>query len=155
MSYLNVISLAEAKTYLRIDDTQNETDAEITAIIKASCSYVERVTNYIFYAREKTYYVNDCQFRLHDYPINSITEPTSYEVEVRGLSSIYSFTTDITSMTANVGYADPLDVPSELKQVALELIKLMFYEQENNQSFEQAIPYWCKSILEGYRRFII
>ena len=155
MSYLNVIPLATAKTYLRIDDTQNETDAEITAMINTACQYVERETNVLLFARDKQYYVNDSCFRLFDFPINSVSDPASFEVETRQLSSLYTFGSKIESMTANVGYTDPNDVPDDLKQIALELIKIMFYEQESQQSFMQMIPQWVKSILESNRRFII
>ena len=58
-------------------------------------------------------------------------------------------------MTANVGYSDPNDVPDDLKQIALELIKIMFYEQESQQSFTQMIPQWLKEMLESRRRFIV
>ena len=75
MSYLSVIPLANAKTYLRIDDTQNETDAEITGMINTACQYVEHVTNYLFFAREKVYYINSDCFKLFDFPINSVSEP--------------------------------------------------------------------------------
>lgn len=155
MSYLNVVSLSDAKVYLRIDDTLNETDAEITVMINASCRYVENITNHILYARNKVYYVNSTCFRLHDYPVNEIIEPTPIEIIERGLSTIYNFNSTIKTLTANVGYSDPLDVPSDLRQVILELVKLMYYSQESKESFENAMPYWCKAILESNRRFII
>jgi len=77
MAYLDIITLADAKTYLRIDDTLTEDDAQITRMIKASLSQIERITNYIFFARSKSYVVENCSVNVYDFPINSLTTPTT------------------------------------------------------------------------------
>ncbi len=59
MAYLDIITLADAKIYLRIDDTLTEDDAQITRMIKASLSQIERITNYIFFARSKSLSTRD------------------------------------------------------------------------------------------------
>ena len=48
MSYLNVISLDQAKQYLRIDDELSADDAQIEQMIKGALSTLERRTNILF-----------------------------------------------------------------------------------------------------------
>ena len=55
MAYIDIIPLADAKVYLRIDDTLTEDDAQITRMINGALSYVERYTSHILYARDKEY----------------------------------------------------------------------------------------------------
>ena len=71
MAYLDIITLSDAKTYLRIDDTLSDDDAQISRMIKASLSQIERVTNYILFARSKSYVIEDSKVNVYDYPINS------------------------------------------------------------------------------------
>ena len=71
MAYINVITLADAKNYLRIDDTLTEDDAQITRMIKAALSYVENYTGHLVYARDKDYRLIDGKVTVYDYPINS------------------------------------------------------------------------------------
>ena len=59
MAYTDIITLADAKTYLRIDDTLSDDDAQITRMIKAALSQVEKSTNYIFFPRTKSYVVDN------------------------------------------------------------------------------------------------
>ena len=70
MAYLDIITLADAKTYLRIDDTLTEDDAQITRMIKASLSQIERITNYIFFARSKSYVVENCSVNVLEFEQN-------------------------------------------------------------------------------------
>ena len=49
MSYLNIISLEEAKNYLRVDIDLTEDDNQITAMIKSSLGFVEKHTNHILF----------------------------------------------------------------------------------------------------------
>ena len=89
MAYTDIITLADAKTYLRIDDTLTEDDAQITRMIKASLSQVERITNHILFARAKSYIVEDYSVNVYDYPINSLTTPIIRLKQVKALSLIY------------------------------------------------------------------
>ena len=71
MAYLDIIPLSDAKVYLRIDDDLTEDDNQITRMINASLSYIERYTNVILYDRDKEYrLINGC-VRVYDYPVNS------------------------------------------------------------------------------------
>jgi len=158
MAYLDVLPLATVKTYLRIDDTQTETDAEITSMIKSALAYIEKQTNIMVYARDKDFtVVNNC-VRVYDDPINSVVAPaasTDYSIEKRRLYSIYTLDdADVDTLTLNVGYATETDVPTELIDVAKVMVKVMFFEQETNQSFKEMLPAWANSFISTNRRFI-
>jgi len=158
MAYIDVLPLATMKTYLRIDDTQTETDAEITSMIKSALAYIEKQTSIMVYARDKDFtVVNNC-VRVYDTPINSVVAPASvndYDIEVRRLYNIYTLDdADVDTLTLNVGYTLETDVPTELIDVAKVMVKCMFYEQETNQTFKEMLPSWANSFIDTNRRFI-
>jgi hypothetical protein len=152
MAYLDIISLIEAKNYLRVDSDLTDDDAQITRMIKAALMYVEKQTNHILVAQDREYrFIND-EYRVYDYPINS--EVTDDLVStIKTLYTSYSCSED--TFTLNVGYADPLDIPEELKEVAFELIELMYYEKETNKSHLTSLSSLSKELLNSYKRFII
>ncbi len=149
MSYLSVISLERAKNYLRIDTTLTDDDAEITAMINSACSYIEKRTNLIFYPRNKVY-KGACQVKVYDYPINSIVtdpEPFTYE---QPMFTIYP---DVKKVELNVGFVDPNDIPFELVQACLQMIKVWYFESEK-QVNTTLIPESVKEAIDLNRRFI-
>ena len=149
MAYIDVITLERAKNYLRIDPDLTDDDAEITSMITASLRYIEKRTNHLVYARDIVY-TQGCQVKVYDYPINSVvTDPAPYQVD---------FTTwvvfiDTKTVELNVGYTDPADVPDELIQAALQMIKVWYYESEK-QVNSTLIPESVKEAIDVYRRFI-
>jgi len=149
MAYIDVITLARAKNYLRIDSGLTDDDAEITSMINASLRYIEKRTNHIMFAREATY-TGKCQVKVYDYPINSITtEPEPFVVYF----STYAVYPDVKTVNLNVGYALASDVPDELKQAALQMIKVWYYESEK-QVNSTLIPESVKECIDIYRRFL-
>lgn len=148
MSYLTVLPLDRTKHYLRLDLGFNDDDTEITSMIKAALSYIEKRTNHIMYARQKIYN-GSCQVKVYDYPINSITtDPTPFYL-TRELYTIYP---DVKTVELNVGYGANL-VPDELIQAALQMIKVWYYESEK-QVNSTLIPESVKEVVEIYRRFL-
>ena len=152
MAYLDVITLAEAKTYLRIDDTLTEDDNRITSMIKASLSMLERKTNVLVYARDKEYTINETCLRVYDYPINTVVT-TDLERDIKPLYSIFTKSSDIDTITLNVGYLLPEDVPSDLIECALVYIDYLYYSRENNGS--NKIPDYIESMIHQLKRFIL
>lgn len=149
MSYLSVISLSDAKTYLGVDDTAR--DAEISRIIKSALSYIEKRTNIILDAKDKLYYYDttDCAY-VFDYPINSTTNTTA-TVEVKQSYSIYTETdSDIDSITINVGYSDPTDIEHDLIECGYAIIECLFNGGKLSE-LSDAI----ESMISVNRRFII
>ena len=85
MSYLNVISLDQAKQYLRIDDELSADDAQIEQMIKGALSTLERRTNILFYARKKKYIFQDYSVKVYDYPINEVVSTFDVDTEQKTL----------------------------------------------------------------------
>ena len=152
MAYLDIIPLADAKVYLRIDDTLTEDDAQITRMIKGALSYIERSTNVMLYARDVIYNVSDNAVKVYDYPINSEVANV-LDSEVKSLYTNY--TSEESTITLNVGYVDVADIPQELIEVAYVLIKNMYYEKENNKTILDSIDSLTELTLSNYKRFIL
>ena len=149
MAYIDVISLDRAKNYLRIDTTLTDDDAEITAMINSACSYIEKRTNLIFYPRNKTY-KGACQVKVYDYPINSIvTDPSPFAYE----QPMYTIYPDVKKVELNVGFVDPNDIPDELIQACLQMIKVWYFESEK-QVNTTLIPESVKEAIDLNRRFV-
>lgn len=157
MAYLDVISLAEAKTYLRIDDTLTEDDSQITRMIQGALSFVEIWTQNYLYARAKTYLMVDGCKRVYDYPINSITTPTEADMdnEQMTLYKIFTYGVDTSNLVLNIGHVLPASVPQELIEVAYEIIDLMYYEHESGKSYKKNLSELSKDILNKHKRFLI
>ena len=156
MAYLDVITLDDAKTYLRVDDTLTDDDVRITSMIKAALSTIERMTNILVYSRSKTYLFDDYCVRVYDFPINSLITPADATVTEKGLYSIYETSnTSDTELVLVVGYADPTDVPAEIVEAALEYIKYMYYDHETNGANKGHIPMYIREMIDMQRRFLI
>lgn len=75
MAYIDIISLAQAKLYLRVDDTLTEDDAQIISMISVALKYVEDYTNILVFDRDVTYRMIRGVIRVYDFPINSVISP--------------------------------------------------------------------------------
>jgi hypothetical protein len=153
MAFTNVVSLAEAKQYLRVDDGFTADDSLITLLINVAGDYVERHTNHRLYAREKTYKFFDGCVRVYDYPINSITSPPEADMEITeaSLYTLYEYSSG--DLVLNVGYADVANVPAMLKAKMLDIIDAMYNGNENDSitSFDDSLM----DSLARWRRFTI
>lgn len=148
MAYLDVLPLARVLNYLRVDQDLEDDDNEITSMIKAACIFVEKRTNHIFYAREVVY--KGHPVKVYDYPINEIVSPADLVVIHYSLCDVYPNETEV---TLNVGYEDPTDVPDELLQACLQMIKVWYYESEK-QVNTTLIPESVMQAIDINRRFL-
>jgi hypothetical protein len=156
MAYLDVITLEDAKNYLRIDDTLTEDDNRITSMIKSSLSMIERRTNILVYARSKNYLFQDYCVKVYDYPINTLIEPTdATEIEMELYSIFETDNSNNKLLTLNVGYETPGEVPSEIIECALEYVKYFYYDSENNNGKSNEIPLYIQDAINQLKRFII
>lgn len=148
-AYTDVISLERAKLYLKIDSLQTETDDEITSMIKSSLSFIEKRTGHIFKTKTKIFY--SCALVesviVYEYPI--IDAPTG--TQVRALNSIVPTVSG--SVALELGYDDVDDIPSELIDAALQLLKVWFYESET-QVNSTLIPKSVMEAIDVNRRFV-
>ena len=151
-NYTDVISLEQAKLYLKIDDGQTITDDEITGMINSALSFIEKRTNHIFKTRDKVYF-KDCalvqQVRVYDYPIDN-TE-TELEIEYRPLYAIVPTVNNMVTLTT--GYTSVEDIPSELIDSALQLINFWFYNSETKNAMN-IVPDFVLSNIDVNRRFL-
>lgn len=153
MAYTNVLSLADAKNYLRVDIVED--DADITLMINAACSHIERFTGHIFYSRNIDYIlINGCA-RVYDYPITAVVTPTTVD-DYQKVGYTFYQNTNVTDevLTLTVGYADPADVPPGLIQVAKEIIKTWYFDQDK-QIETSLLPNNVIQVLYQHKRFIL
>ncbi len=154
MAYLDVIPLATAKEYLKVDVGFSADDNQITRMISSALRKIEKQTQHISYARDESYLVKNGSAIVWDYPINSVVDPAEYTEEVNYLNTCYDFgSADVEFVTLNVGYADPNDFPEELKDAALEMIDAMYYA--NSDDRKKDISQLAKDSINENRRFII
>jgi len=151
-NYTDVISLEQAKLYLKIDDGQTVTDDEITGMINSALSFIEKRTNHIFKTRDKVYF-KDCalvqQVRVYDYPIDN-TE-TEFDIIYRPLYAIVPTVNNMVTLTT--GYTSVQDIPSELIDSALQLINFWFYNSETKNAMN-SVPDFVLSNIDVNRRFL-
>jgi len=149
MIYEDILSLDYVKNFLRIDTDFNETDYEIITMRDAALRYIEKQTNHIMIAQDKTYTKSEGALYLDvfDYPINSVPDDV---IELKySLKSRFN----VNEVVLNVGYNDPKKVPAEFIQAALQMIKVWYYEAEK-QVNTTLIPENVKEIIQIYKRFI-
>ena len=149
MAYLDVITLARTKNYLRLDAGFTADDAEVTSMIKAACRFIELRTNHIFFAQDKVF-TGLVNVQVYDFPINSLVSPVGATVVYFATSNSY---TAQTSVTLNVGYATADHVPEELKAAVLQMVKVWYYESEK-QVNTMLIPMSVLQAVDVNRRFL-
>ena len=156
MAYLDVITLAEAKEYLRVDDTLTEDDNHIQRMIKGALDYIERWTNQLVFDRQKTYVMVDGCVTVYDYPVNSTVSTFALtETIKRGYRNYVADDADQTELKLNVGYQNVEDIPNDLIDVAFELIDLMYYSHESGKTVEKDLSELSKNILNKHKQFIL
>ena len=154
MSYLNVISLDQAKQYLRIDDELSADDAQIEQMIKGALSTLERRTNILFYARKKKYIFQDYSVKVYDYPINEVVSTFDVDTDQKTLFTNYQTNSSDNEIVLMVGFENAEDVPSELVDCALQYIKYLYYEAETNTANKGGLPAWLNDMINQNKRFI-
>ena len=154
MSYLNVVSLDQAKQYLRIDDELSADDAQIEQMIKGALSTLERRTNILFYARKKKYIFQDYSVKVYDYPINEVVSTFDVDTEQKTLFTNYQTNSSDNEIVLMVGFENAEDVPSELVDCALQYIKYLYYEAETNTANKGGLPLWLNDMINQNKRFI-
>lgn len=155
MAYTDIISVEDAKNYLRIDDTLSSDDALIGVIIGSAFQYIEKYTNVICIEKDKTYYYDDCVTRVYDAPINTSVLPDNTEEYMYELYSVFQVSDiDIKTITLNVGYGDPTDVPQDLIMVAYELINIFYYGKDTG-NIDESLSSMSSAILFSYKRYLL
>lgn len=157
MAYTDIISLSEAKNYLRVDDTLTEDDNSIIRMINAALRYVENYTDILVFNRDVTYLVKEGVLQLYQYPINTDLDTlTDYTYQRKSkYTNICSDNTDTVDLTLNMGYTDPTDVPQELLEVAFEMIDLYYYGEKDGKPIAKKLSSLSIDALNSNKRFWI
>tara|TARA_R110000787_G_scaffold112981_1_gene221943 strand:+ start:251 stop:724 length:474 start_codon:yes stop_codon:yes gene_type:complete len=157
MAYIDIISLEQAKVYLRVDDTLTEDDNGITRMINAAFKYIETYTDVLVFARGIDYDVPDGLLKLYQYPINTdLTALTGYTYEKKGL--YYNFCEDagLTAvLTLNMGFDDVANIPQDLIEVAYELIDLYYYGEKDGKAVAKKLSSLSVDVLNQNKRFLV
>lgn len=151
--YENIISVSEAKRYLRLDDFFTEDDPDIERMIASTLEYITKQTNIYFRVQDKTYRQDyDCNTFIYDYPVN--TTDFSPNIPLYYSGYIKFVNTDV--VTASIGFTSKTDegFPNALIDCALQMVKVWYYESEKNVN-TTLLPENVKQVIDTYRRFII
>lgn len=151
--YENIISVAEAKKYLRLDEDFNEDDSDIERMIASALEYITKNTNYVFRVQNKTYRQDsDSNVIIYDYPVNTTDFSPNIPVYYSGYIKFEN--TDV--VTASIGFTSKADegFPSALIDCALQIIKYYYYGSETNEN-STLMPKAVEDIIRDYRRCII
>jgi len=157
MAYQDIITIDQAKAYLRIDDGMSADDMFVGIMINTAFQYIEQFTNVICVAVDKVYrYDENKEVRVYDFPINTEILPSGVDVEYNDLYEIYysDFGSDIESVSLNVGYELATDVPNDLVVVAYEIIDVLYYGKESGKSIDDLSP-MAMQILWNNKRFML
>jgi len=157
MAYQDIITIDQAKAYLRIDDGMSADDMFVGIMINTAFQYIEQFTNVICVAVDKVYrYDENKEVRVYDFPINTEILPSGVDVEYNDLYEIYysDFGSDIESVSLNVGYELATDVPNDLVVVAYEIIDVLYYGKETGKSIDDLSP-MAMQILWNNKRFML
>ncbi len=163
MAYTDIISLNDAKTYLRVDDTLTEDDQFITRTINAAFSWIEKRTNQIVSARDKEYSLINGYTRIYDSPINTdLSSLTDYTFTKKGLYYVVcanSSTAD-SDFILNIGEVDSGNVDFEFINVAYEIIEYYYNQAKKKEDVKgMTVSDYLSEMSREYininRRFII
>jgi len=158
-NYLDVVTLAQAKTYMRIDDTITGVDNEITQMINSAFEYIERETNHLFGEREKTYLYrvyDHNTVNVYDFPINdSVTPADDFKSTLKPLYTRYQSLKGDESIILKVGYTDTDQVPDVFRQAVLEIVKNWYYASDENQNMVNYLSNPAMIMLAPFKRFMI
>lgn len=165
MDQLNVVSLPQAKMWLRVDLDYDYEDLLITSLIKAAVNQVEQYTLQVLWQRsitEKTDATGN--LRLFNYPIISVEEvydkdfeDLNFEIiDTQNYTDIITDRAGYNTITYIAGYdwnyEGGSDVPDDIETAIKELITFLY---ENRDNPKQEMPQIVTYLLAPYRRITL
>jgi hypothetical protein len=180
MTALDVLSLEDAKSYLKVDFSDD--DALIESLIKSAVGLVEQTTNYRLYRRNEVINTSKVGYTAFQFPLNSASANAmdsqgTYTVRQQyqalrtelfwgnGFGYIndynqYFFNTDFYNLsgcntaftlTLDVGYTDTTLIPADLI-TAIQQIITFTYENRDLTNFK--LPDNIMLLMQPYKRFV-
>lgn len=146
--YTHILDVPEVKRFLRLDEDYTDEDQDLENMISGALSFIERNTNHIFRIQSKTYYRGYLDYiDVYDYPINSAPAGV---LPCKRFPNYSRY--DYDSVTLQIGYTTRDQVPPDLIQAALQMIKVFYYETEKNVN-TSLLPMAVDEILNSNKRF--
>ena len=165
MDQLNVVSLAQAKLWLRVDLDYDYEDGLITALIKSAVNQVEQYTLQVLWQRSITEISDkNGNLRLYNYPIIAVEDVVDRDlIEVDFEIIDTPFYTDVitqrpgyNTVTYVAGYDwnydGGSDVPDDIETAIKEMITFLY---ENRDNPKEEMPKVVTFLLAPYRRITL
>lgn len=140
MTPLDVISLDEAKEFLKVDFDSE--DDMITSLIYSAIALIEKRTSYMLYERDEMKFVSKCD-KIYEYPFALASSETASDyqiIENRLYSSIQILTgltypqTNGKSIELTIGYNDASLIPTPLIDACKRLITYWYDQREMDRA---------------------
>ena len=165
MDQLNVVSLSQAKLWLRLDLDYEYEDGLITALIKSAVNQVEQYTLQVLWQRSITEITDITgNLRLFNYPIISVEnvydknlDDLDFEiVDTQHYTDVITNRAGFNTVTYVAGYDwnydGGSDVPDDIETAIKEMITYLY---ENRDNPKEEMPKVVTYLLAPYRRITL
>ena len=165
MDQLNVVSLSQAKLWLRLDLDYEYEDGLITALIKSAVNQVEQYTLQVLWQRTLTEITDITgNLRLFNYPIISVEnvydknlDDLDFEiVDTQHYTEVITNRAGFNAVTYVAGYDwnydGCSDVPDDIETAIKEMITYLY---ENRDNPKEEMPKVVTYLLAPYRRITL
>lgn len=164
MNALNVVTLEQAKLFLRLDPDYTYDDTFIESLIKSCVQEVELKTQQILYQRVITTKNSVNRLFIYEYPLLSIEtvvntddEELTYETEeTDNYTLVITDATGIKTVTFVAGYGwdyeGGTEVPDAIQTALKEMITYLYENRDNPKTEYPAI---VNILLAPYRRITL
>ena len=165
MDQLNVVSLSQAKLWLRLDLDYEYEDGLITALIKSAVNQVEQYTLQVLWQRTLTEITDITgNLRLFNYPIISVEnvydknlDDLDFEiVDTQHYTEVITNRAGFNAVNYVAGYDwnydGGSDVPDDIETAIKEMITYLY---ENRDNPKEEMPKVVTYLLAPYRRITL
>lgn len=158
MTELDVISIAQAKSWLELDDADDtDLNTEITGLIKAAVAWVEMYTSHRLWERDVVIVNSKCEQSVGWYPITIKTVKNTSNEDVEYKTYVMPTKLRIrcpynSTITVTVGYASAAEIPGPLIEAAKKIITYLY---ENRDIYGSQQPTDVQMLINQYRRAIM
>lgn len=165
MDQLNVVSLAQAKLWLRLDEDYEYEDGLITALIKSAVNQVEQYTLQVLWQRSIIEITDRSgNLKIYNYPIISVEdvvdkyiEDVNFElVETQWYTEVITDRAGYNAVTYVAGYDWDYNggsgVPDDIETAIKELITFLY---ENRDNPTEEMPKVVTYLLAPYKRITL
>jgi hypothetical protein len=157
MDQLNVVTLNQAKLWLRVDADDDSNDQIITTLIKAAVNQVEKYTLQILYQRALTARTTvGGAYKIYEYPllsVESVGDETWNEYETQWYTEVIAQNVGLQTVSFVAGYGWDYNLGSEVPEdIITAIYEMLTYWYENRDNARQGMPDAATYLLAPYRR---